>query len=98
MIFKGCNEVPNVGRTQGLELVHLVKFFTLMNFHQSFAIFIEQMMYQEGFICIRGNCKDFGVMGTRNLTFYQNLDFFQRLLTHTFYNKVFMRAKMNRSS
>jgi hypothetical protein len=32
------------------------------------------------------------------LTFYQNLDFFQRFLTHTFYNKVFMRAKMNHSS
>jgi hypothetical protein len=28
-MLKGCNEVPNVGRTKGLELVHhLVKFVT----------------------------------------------------------------------
>jgi hypothetical protein len=30
------------------------------------------MMCQECFIGIQGNCKDFGVKGTRNLTFYQN--------------------------
>ncbi len=56
------------------------------------------MMCQKGFICIQGNCRDFGVKGTRNLTFYQNLDFFQRLLAHTFCNRVLMCAKMNRNS
>jgi len=43
-MLKGCNEVSNVGRTKGLELVHhLVKFLTLKNFHRPFPIFIEQM-------------------------------------------------------
>ncbi len=43
--LKRCNEVLNVERLEGLELVHhLVKFFTLNNFHKSFPIFIEQMM------------------------------------------------------
>ncbi len=72
-VLKGCNEVPNVGRTEELELVHhLVKFFTLKNFHRSFTILIEQMMCQECFIGIQGNFKDFGVKDTKNLTFYQN--------------------------
>ncbi len=98
-MLKGCNEVPNVGRTQGLELVcHLVKFFTLKNFHRSFTILIEQMMCQEGFTCIQGDCKKFSIRGMRNLTFYQNFDFFQRFLAHTFYNKVFMCAKVNHNS
>jgi len=88
-MFKGYNEVSNVGRIERLELVHhLVKFLTLKNFHESFAILIEQMMCQKCFICIQGDCKDFDIRGTRNLTFYQNLDFFQNLLTHTFYNRV----------
>jgi len=30
----------------------------LEKFHMSFAIFIEQMMCQEGFTCIQGDCKD----------------------------------------
>jgi hypothetical protein len=98
-MFKGCNEVSNVGKIEGLKLVHhLVKFFTLKNFHRSFTILIEQMMWQGGFIYIQNNCRDFGVKGTRNLTLYQNLDFFQRLLTHTFYNMVLMCAKVNCSS
>jgi hypothetical protein len=98
-MLKGCNEVSDVGRTQGLELVrHLIKFFTLKNFHKSFAILIEQMMCQKGFIFIQGNCKKFGIKGTRNLTFYQNLDFFQRLLGHTFYNMVLVCAKVNCNS
>ncbi len=45
IMLKGCNEVLNVGRTKGLELVHhLVKFLTLKNFHRPFPILIEQMM------------------------------------------------------
>ncbi len=96
-MLKGYNEVLNVGRIEGLELVHhLVKFFTLKN--KYFTIFIEQMMCQECFICIQGNCKDFGITGTRNLTLYQNLDFFQSLLAHTFYNRVRMCAKVNHNS
>jgi len=44
-MLKGCNEVSNVGRTEGLELVHhLVKFLTLKNFHRLFPIPIEKMM------------------------------------------------------
>ncbi len=99
IMLKGCNEVPNVGRTKGLELVHyLVKFLTLKNFHRSFTILIEQIMCQECFIRIQGDCKDFGVKAMRNLTFYQNLDFFQNLYAHIFCNKVFMRAKVDCSS
>jgi hypothetical protein len=59
------------------------------------SILVEQMMCQEGFTCIQGDYKDFSVMGTRNLTFYQTLDLFQRLLGHTFYNRVLIRAKVN---
>jgi hypothetical protein len=64
----------------------------------SLAFLIEQMMCQEGLTCIQGDCKDFGAKGTRNLTLYQNLDFFQSFLAHTFRNKVFMRAKVNHNS
>ncbi len=97
--WQGCDEVPNVGRTKGLELVHhLVKFLTLKNFHMSFAILIEQIMCQECSTHIQGDYKDFSVKAMRNLTFYQNFDFFQSLPTHIFCNKVFMCAKMNCSS
>jgi hypothetical protein len=42
IVFKGHNEVPDVGRTEGLKLVHhIVKFFNLNNFHKYFAILIE---------------------------------------------------------
>jgi hypothetical protein len=76
-VLKGCNEVPNVGKTQGLQPVrHLVKFLTLKNFHRSFAILIEQMMCQKGFTYIQGDCKKIGVKGMKNLTFYQNFDLF----------------------
>jgi hypothetical protein len=62
LCLKDTMEVLNVGRTQGLEFVHhLVKFFTLKNFHRSFTILIEQMMCQEGFTCIQGDYKNFGV-------------------------------------
>jgi hypothetical protein len=40
IMLKGYNEVLNVGRIEGSELVHhLVKFFTLKNFHRSFTEF-----------------------------------------------------------
>jgi hypothetical protein len=42
--------------------------------------------------------QDFGIRGTKNLTFYQNLDFFQRFPAHTFYNRVLMCAKVSHSS
>ncbi len=65
-LLKGCNEVSNVGITQGLELVHhLVKFLTLKNFHRSFAILIEQMMSQEGFTCIQSDYKKIGIKGMK---------------------------------
>jgi hypothetical protein len=73
-------------------------FVTLKNFRKSFANLIEQMMCQKGFIFIQGNCKKFGIKGMMNLTFYQNLDFFQRLLGHTFYNMVLVCAKVNCNS
>jgi len=98
-VLKRCNEVSDVGRIKSLELVHhLVKFLILKNFQRSFTILIEQMMCQKCITCIQGDCKDFGNRGTRNLTFYQNLDFFQSLLTHTFCNKLLMRAKANCNS
>jgi hypothetical protein len=90
-MFKGCNEVLNLGRTEGLELVdHLVEFLPLKNFHMPFPILIEQMMCQEKFNYIKSDCKDFPFMHAKNLTFYQNLDFFQNIFTHTFCNMVFM--------
>jgi len=40
IMLKGYNEVLNVGKIEGLELVHhLVKFFTLKNFRRSFIEF-----------------------------------------------------------
>ncbi len=98
-MLKGCNEVSYVGIIKGLELVHhLIKFPTLNNLHKFFDILIEQMMCQECFTCIQGDYRDFDIKGMRNLTFYQNLDFFQSLTVHTFCNKVHMRAKANHSS
>jgi len=59
IVPKGCNEDLDVGRIEGLKLVHhLVKFFTLKNFHKSFTIFIEQMMCQECFTGIQSDCRD----------------------------------------
>ncbi len=42
IMFKGCNEVLNLRRTKGMELVdHLVKFLPSKNFHMPFPILIE---------------------------------------------------------
>ncbi len=78
-MLKRCNQVLNIGRTEGCELVHhLPRFISFQRFHWPFTILNKQFLGHKSLTCSQHNCQH----GVKHLFLNQGFDLFNDISTY----------------